>query len=44
MQKLNHNGPDVERAPRPEPAATGAQMNACMARAIALQLRHNTKR
>jgi len=44
MQKFNRNGPDVERTPRPEPDVTRAQMNAGMARAIALQLRHNPKR
>jgi magnesium chelatase subunit I len=36
-------GPDVERAPRPERAATLAQLNECLARAIALQLRHSTR-
>jgi hypothetical protein len=36
-------GPDLERAARPERAATLAQLNECVAHAIALQLRHSTR-
>ncbi len=39
-----NGGPDVERAPRAERAATLALLNDCVARAIAAQLRHSTRR
>jgi len=41
---MENDGPDMERAPRAERAATLAQLNDCLARAIAAQLRHSARR
>ena len=39
-----NDGPDLERAPRQERAATMAQLNDCLARAIVAQLRASGRR
>lgn len=38
-----NEGPDMERAPRPERAATLALLNDCVARGIVAQLRHSAR-